>query len=378
MEKWMNRPAWVEIDLKAFDSNVKRIKERIAPGAQMLAVVKADCYGHCMRECYKVLKENGVANYGVATMSEAQELRSYCEPTDRIVLFSLPCEAFVEAICELNVVTLIENLPYAKALSAEAVRRGITMEVMGVVDTGMGRIGYQWDDPACVEELYEASGYPGLSMIGIFSHLSCEDDEDKTWSDQQHACFEHVLQGLKKKGLEMPLNSLANSPATSYRPQLHYGLVRPGGSMFGRYQQSCAALPGIRTVLSLKANISQLKEVPEGFSIGYGRSGRTKRPSKIATLALGYADGLPRVWGHGNGSILVNGHFAPTIGNMCMDQFMVDVTDVPDVKVGDECVLIGRQGDLEIRCEDIGSACGTLGNEVTCALNARLPYKFIR
>ena len=378
MEKWMNRPAWVEIDLKAFDSNVKLIKERIAPGAQMMAVVKADCYGHCMRECYKVLKANGVSSYGIATISEAEELRSYCEPSDRIVMFSLPSVPFIETICDLNITTLIQNLEYAKALSDEAVKRGITMEVMGVVDTGMGRIGYQWDDPAVVDELYEASTYPGLKMIGIFSHLSCEDFEDKYWSDQQHMRFEKVRSALEARGADMSLSSLANSPATSHRPQLHYGLVRPGGSMFGRYQNCCVELPGIEPVLSVKANIVQLKDVPDNFSISYERSGRTSRPSKIATLALGFADGLMRAWGRGNGRVIVNGHFAPTIGNMCMDQFMIDVTDVPDVKVGDECVVIGRQGDLEIRCEDMGNAANTLGNEVTCALTARLPYKFIK
>ncbi|MBP5749686.1 MAG: alanine racemase [Firmicutes bacterium] len=167
MEKWMNRPAWVEIDLKKFDSNVKLVKERIAPGAEMLAVVKADCYGHNMRECYKVLKENGVKNYGIAAISEAIELRSYCAPEDRVVLFALAAPLFVEAICEYNIVTLIQNLEYAKALSDEAVKRGVTMEVMGVVDTGMGRIGYQWDDPQVVDELAEAASYPGLKLLGI-------------------------------------------------------------------------------------------------------------------------------------------------------------------------------------------------------------------
>ena len=146
MEKRMNRPAWVEIDLKAFDSNVKLIKERIAPGAQMMAVVKADCYGHCMRECYKVLKENDVCNFGIATISEAEELRSYCASEDRIVMFSLPSIPFIETICDLNIVTLIQNLEYAKALSDEAVKCGITMEVMGVVDTGMGRYGFLPED----------------------------------------------------------------------------------------------------------------------------------------------------------------------------------------------------------------------------------------
>ncbi|MCR4805683.1 MAG: alanine racemase [Clostridia bacterium] len=378
MEKWMNRPAWVEIDLRVLDKNTKLVLERLAPGAKALAVVKADCYGHCMKECYPVFKANGITDYGVAALSEAIELRSYGDPADRIVLFALTPPMFVETVCEYNVVTLVQNLEYAKALSDEAVKRGMEIEVMGVVDTGMGRIGYQWDDPACVEEIYEASTYPGLKMIGIFSHLSCEDFEDKYWSDQQHARFEHVLKGLRAKGLEMPCNSLANSPATSHRKELHYGLCRPGGSLYGRYQDSCVELPGVEAVMTVKAVITQLKDVPDNFSISYGRSGRTDRPSKIATLGLGYADGLPRYWGAGRGRVIVNGCFAPTIGNMCMDQFMIDVTDVPDVKVGDEVVLIGRQGDKEIKLGDFADVCDTLSNEISCGMPARLPYKFIR
>ena len=254
----------------------------------------------------------------------------------------------------------------------------ITMEVMGCVDTGMGRIGYQWDDPAVVDELAEAASYPGLKMIGIFSHLSCEDFEDKYWSDLQHQRFEGVRKALEERGVDMSLSSLANSPATSHRQQLHYGLVRPGGSLFGRYQNCCVELPGIQPVMSIKANIVQLKSVPDNFSISYERSGRTSRPSKIATLGLGFADGLVRYWGAGRGKVIVNGCFAPTIGNMCMDQFMIDVTDVPDVKVGDECILVGSDGKLEIRIEEMGSVCSTLGNEITCGMPIRLPYKFIR
>ena len=130
--------------------------------------------------------------------------------------------------------------------------------------------------------------------------------------------------------------------------------------------------------MSIKANIVQLKSVPDNFSISYERSGRTSRPSKIATLGLGFADGLVRYWGAGRGKVIVNGCFAPTIGNMCMDQFMIDVTDVPDVKVGDECILVGSDGKLEIRIEEMGSVCSTLGNEITCGMPIRLPYKFIR
>ena len=374
----MNRPAWVEIDLRVLDNNIKIVQSRIAEGSQMLAVVKADCYGHCMRECYPVFRKNGVRNFGVATLSEAMELRSYGDPADRIVLLGLNPPALADTACEYNVVTLIQNPEYAAVLSEEAVRRGMRIEVMGCVDTGMGRIGYQWDDPACIEELYEASRLPGLDMIGIFSHLSCEDLEDKYWSDLQQERFEKVLNALRAKGLSLKLSSLANSPATSHRPQAHYGLCRPGGSLYGRYQGGFNRVEGIEPVMTVKALIMQIKDVPDGFSVSYLRSGRTSRPSRIATLPLGYGDGLPRNWGAGRGYVLIGGRRAPIIGNICMDQFMIDITDLPDVKLYDEVVIIGRSKDESIVLGDIGKACGILSNEVSLGMQLRLPYKFIR
>lgn len=378
MEKWMNRPAWVEVDLNRLDNNVKIVLSRIAPGAKCLGTVKADAYGHGMKEVYKVMKANGIEDYGVAALSEAIELRGYCDPKDRILMFSLCPEMFIEAVCDYNVTTLVADLSYAKALSAEAVKRGIVMDVMGCVDTGMGRIGYQWDDPACVEEIYEASTYPGLNMVGIFSHLACEDFDDKSYSDRQAESFQYVLDSLAAKGLVMPLNSLANSPATSHRPQLHYGLCRPGGIFYGRYERCSVATPGIQNVMNVKASIVYIKDVPSDFSISYSRSGRTQRPSKIATLALGFADGLIRCWGRGNGYVIVNGTYAPIIGNMCMDQFMVDVTDVPNVKVGDEVCIVGEMDGLHIYPDEIAEKCNSLSNEVTCGMPVRLPYKYIK
>ncbi|MBR5980956.1 MAG: alanine racemase, partial [Firmicutes bacterium] len=168
MEHWMERPAWVEIDLRVLKRNIEIVQSRIADGSQMLAVVKAECYGHGMKECYPVFHACGVRNFGVATLGEAKELRSYGDPSDRIVLLGLNHPALVDKACEYNVVTLIADLNYAKTLSAEAVKRGQTLEVLGCVDTGMGRIGYQWDDPAAVEELHEAAQLPNLNMIGIF------------------------------------------------------------------------------------------------------------------------------------------------------------------------------------------------------------------
>ena len=378
MEHWMERPAWVEIDLRVLKKNIEIVQSRVTDGSQLLAVVKAECYGHGMKDCYPVFRACGVRNFGVATLGEAKEIRSFGDPADRIVLLGLNHPALADKACEYNAVTLIADKNYAKALSDEAEKRGQTVEVLGCVDTGMGRIGYQWDDPAAVEELYAASQLPGLDMIGIFSHLACEDLEDKSYSDLQQERFEKVLNALRAKGLELPLSSLANSPATSHRPQSHYGLCRPGGSLYGRYQGAFNRVEGIEPMMTVKAQIMQIKDVPEGFSVSYLRSGRTTRPSRIATLPMGYGDGLPRNWGAGRGYVLIGGRRAPIIGNICMDQFMIDITDLPDVKLYDEVVIIGRSGGEIILLGDIGKACGILSNEVSLGMQLRLPYKYIK
>jgi alanine racemase len=377
MEQWMERPAWVEIDLRTLEKNIKIVRSRIADGAEMLAVVKADCYGHGAEQCLPVFLRCGVRNFGVATLAEARQVRQLAGPDVRIVLLGLNHPAFAGEAVDLNVVTLIAGLDYARALSEEAVRRGAAVEVMGCVDTGMGRIGYQWDDPACVEELYEASQLPGLQMIGLFSHLACEDFEDKSYSDLQQERFERVLQAVKARGLDLSLSSLANSPATSHRPQAHYGLVRPGGSLYGRYQGGFNRVEGIEAVMTVKALVMQLKDVPAGFFVSYANSGVTQRPSRIATLPLGYADGIPRSWGCGNGYVLIRGRKAPTIGHVCMDQMMIEVTDVPDVQLYDEVTLIGKDGGEEIVLGDIGKACHILSNEVSLGIRLRLPYKYM-
>jgi alanine racemase len=377
MEQWMERPVWAEIDLRALKKNIEIVQSRIAPGAEMLAIVKGNCYGHGLTECVPVMADCGVRNFGAATLVEAREVRRLAGPDVRIVLLGLNHPAFAGLACELNVTTLIAGLDYARILSKEAVQRGQTIEVMGCIDTGMGRIGYQWDDPACVEELTEAARLPGLRMIGLFSHLACEDFEDKSYSDLQQERFEQVKQAMEARGLDLSLSSLANSPATSHRPQLHYGLVRPGGSLYGRYQGAHNRVEGIEAIMTVKAVILYLKDVPAGFSVSYGRSGITQRPSRIATLPVGYADGIPRNWGCGNGYVLIGGQKAPTIGHICMDQMMIDVTDVPGVKLYDEAVLIGKSGGEEIVLGDIGRACHILSNEVSLGILLRLPYKYM-
>lgn len=370
------RPAWVEIDLKALEGNIKIIQSRVSKGSAVCGIVKANAYGHGVLECVKVMQKNGIHTFGISTLKEAIQLRD-AGVTDRIIMLSLVPEMYVDTVIKYNITTGFTSISYAKALSAEAVKHSVVAEVLGIIDTGMGRIGYQAKDPAAVEEIVAASKLPGIKVAGIISHFSTSDHEDREYADKQERRFNYIRDALMAKGLEFYLCTLANSPATMDRPSSHFDLCRPGGTFYGRYQSGCTLVPGIEPVMSIKANIVQLKNVPEGFSVSYDRSLITTRPSTIATLAMGYADGIPRAWWK-NGHAIVNGRFAPFAGVICMDQCMLDVTDIPNVKMGDEVVIIGKSGNLQIKAEDIAEATGTIGNTITCGCAIRLPYVYIK
>lgn len=369
------RPAWVEIDLKGLENNIKIIQSRVSPGSQVCGIVKANAYGHGVLECVRIMQRNGIHTFGISTLSEAVQLRE-AGVRDRIIMLGLTPEMYVDTVVEQDIMTGFTHLSYAKALSEEALRQGKVMEVWAVVDTGMGRIGYQARDPQAIEEILAVSRMPGLKLAGIFSHFSTSDFEDRSYADKQEIRFNHIREALMEKGLSFYLCSLANSPATMDRPSAHFDLCRPGGIFYGRYQSGVTLVPGIVPVMSVKANIVQIKNVPEGFSVSYERSLITKRPSTIATLAMGYADGIPRPWWE-KGRVILNGHYAPFAGVICMDQCMLDVTDVPNVKLGDEVTLMGRSGDLQVLAEDIAGGVGTIANNITCGCDARLPYLYL-
>ena len=370
------RPSWVEIDLKALDRNIKIIQSRVAEGSEVCGIVKSNAYGHGVLECVKVMQENGIETFGISTLCEAIQLRE-AGISGKIIMLSLVPEMYVDTVIKYNIITGFTSIDYARALSAEAVKQGAVIEVLGIIDTGMGRIGYQAKDPDTITEILEASTLPGIKVAGILSHFSTADHEDRTYADKQEKRFKHVHDSLIEKGLDLYLCTLANSPATMDRPTSHYDLCRPGGIFYGRYQSGCTRVEGIEPVLSVKANIVQLKNVPEGFSVSYDRSLITERPSTIATLAMGYADGIPRNWWE-KGHTIVKGNYAPFAGVICMDQCMLDVTDIPNVHLGDEVVIIGKGGDLQIFAEDVAEGTGTIANDITCGCSVRLPYVYVK
>ena len=379
MYKEANRPAWAEINLKNFDYNIKQIRNKVGNDKEIIGVIKADAYGHGSVECANVLRENGVKTFAIAALSEAIKLRD-AGIKEEIIMLGLTPNMYADTIVDYNITPVLCSLDNAKAFSEEALRKNKIVKGIIAVDTGMGRIGYLPEDIAlAINELKEMEKLKGFEIEGLMSHMSTADAYDKTYSKEQEEKFNAFYKALTEANINIPFRTLANSASIMELPTIHYDAVRPGIILYGCYPSNEVDINelSIKPVMSIKANIIHIKDVPENFSVGYGRKYISEKPSKIATLALGYADGYPRPYSK-YAKVIINGVFAPVAGNICMDQVMVDVTDVPNVKLGDEAIIIGSDGKNTILADDIAEKTGTINYEITCAFGQRLPKVFIK
>lgn len=379
MYKEAIRPAWAEINLTNFDYNVKNIIKKVGPDKKIIGVIKADAYGHGSVECAQVLRENDVKTFAIATLSEAIKLRD-AGATEDIILLGLTPDMYADTIVECNLIPTICSYDNAKSFSEEAAKSGKTVNALIAVDTGMGRIGYlpsQTD--FAIEDIKKIETLSNLKISGLMSHMSTADASDKTYSHFQEDQYNNFYKALTEAGIEIPFRTLANSASIMELPSIHFDGVRPGIILYGCYPSDEVDVKelAIKPVMSIKANIVHLKEVPCDFCVGYGRKHICKTSSKIATLALGYADGYPRPYSQ-FAKVIVNGVFAPVAGNICMDQVMIDVSDVPNVKLGDEVIVMGTDGKNTILADDIAKATGTINYEITCAFGQRLPKVFVK
>lgn len=370
------RPAWAEINLGNMDYNIKQIKAKVGD-KEIIGVVKADGYGHGALEVSRVLLENGVKRLAIATLQEAITLREG-GITCPIIMLGLTPAMYHDIIIKYDITPVTGSYENAAALSRAAKSAGITIQGLVAVDTGMGRIGLLPVDES-VEEIAKINELENFKIQGIFSHFASADEKDKTYANLQLTRYHEFYEKLKKKGLQDITRTFANSAAIMEIPDAHFDAVRPGIILYGCYpsQEVDKGQLSVKPVMSVKANIVHLKTVGSDFSVSYGRRFITERESLIATLALGYADGYPRYLS-GKARVIVNGVYAPVVGNICMDQCMVDVTDVPNIKLGDEVVLMGSQGDLSILADEIGEKTGTINYEVVCAFGQRLPKVYIK
>ncbi len=378
MYKETLRHAWVEVDLDNLDFNIKQIQKKIGPDVELIGVIKADGYGHGSIMTAEILKKNGVTRFAVATVAEAVELRDHGFDEEIIVLGITP-GIYAEYVLEYDITPVVSSLEGAAALADAAHKDGTEIAGLVAIDSGMGRIGYRPEDENALEEIRQISQLDGFVIKGAISHFATSDAADKSYTQQQEQIFNDFCDHLEASGIDIPSRTLANSAAIMEIPSTHCDAVRAGIIMYGCYpsDEVDKSQMELRPAMSVKASIIHLKEIPEGATVSYGQRYTAPRKSKIATLALGYADGFPRPYSM-KGKVIVNGHFAPIAGNICMDQFMIDVTDVPDVKLGDEVIIMGSDGENTILAEDIAKATGTINYEIICAFGQRLPKVYVQ
>jgi alanine racemase len=363
------RPTWVEVDLEAIAHNVRRIVELAGPGVKVLTVLKADAYGHGAVRVARTALNNGAYYLGVASINEGVLLRRAGITAPILVLGYTPAWQARELVLN-GLSATVFNLDVARALSRVAGELDSQVRVHVKVDTGMGRLGLLPDE--VVPLVRDLRALPHLTLEGIFSHFSVA-DTDPDYTRWQIGRFRQVLGALAEEGVGFPLIHVANSAAILSLPDSHFTMVRLGLAMYGLDPSArIPCPPDFRPALTFKTQVAQVKTLPPGSYVSYGNTYQTQGEQRIAVIPVGYADGFrraPRHWGE----VLVRGERVPIVGRVCMDQTMIDVTAIPDVRQGDEVVLIGEQGGERITAEDVAERLGTINYEVVSEILARVP-----
>lgn len=378
MYKEAIRPVWAEINLSNVDQNIKNIIAKVGEDKEIIGVIKADGYGHGSVKIAEVLRDNGVKTFAVATLQEAIVLRE-AGALEEIIMLGLTPDMYADIIVKYNITPVVNSAANAAAISEAAEPHGVTIEGLVAIDTGMGRIGYLADDFSSIEDIRAMTTLSNFKIKGLFSHFATADAEDKTFAKVQEEKYNVFAEALNIAEINIPMKTFANSASIMEIPSVYFDAVRPGIILYGCYPSNEVDKKQleIKPAMSIKANIIHLKKVPVGFSCGYGRKFIAERESLIATIALGYADGYPRPYS-AKAKVIVGGKMAPIAGNICMDQCMIDVTDVPSVKLGDEVIIMGSDGKNTILADDIAEATGTINYEICCAFGQRLPKVYVR
>ena len=375
MDKIM-RPVWAEIDLDILANNMRNIK-KLAGDKEVMAVVKADAYGHGALDVAPCLLENGASKLAVAMLTEAIELRNNNITAPIMILGYTPIYLGEELI-NYNIEQTIYDLNYAKELSNLAIKLNKKAKIHIALDTGMGRIGFLPTDES-FNAICEICNLPGLDVIGIFTHFSSSDEKNKEYTQYQFNQIYNFIERLEVNEINIPLKHASNSAAIIDLPNTYLDAVRAGIILYGYYPSDEVKKDNlsIKPALTLKAKIAHVKELDSGMYISYNRTFKTSRKSKIATIPIGYADGYIRTLKH-EAKVIVNGQLAPIVGNICMDQFMIDVTDIDNVKSGDEVILLGESNEVKFNADDLAKCMDSINYEVLCLLKKRVPRAYIK
>ena len=368
--------AWAEIDLDALLYNHRALKSRLTPGEKICAVVKADAYGHGAVRVARLL-EGETDFFAVAMAEEAFELRAAGIGKPILILGIVP-PAHLTALIEKDVRLTAATAEGAKEIAQAAQSVGKKAKIHLAVDTGMGRIGFPPNEQSA-KEIRKLRDDGGLEIEGIFSHFATADERDASFAVKQQLVFDSFCAELRMAGVTPQTVHLFNSAAIC-RLDGAYGMAREGIALYGLPPSADVAgeMPeGVRPVMTVKARIVQVKTVPAGTPVSYGSTFVTKKQTKIATVSMGYGDGLPR--GLSNcGELSVRGRRAPILGRVCMDQLMIDVSSLPDVRAGEEATVFGFDGEAELSCAEQADKCGTICYELLCNINRRVPRVYLK
>lgn len=369
------RPTRAEVDLGCIAHNLGLARQAVGPGVAVLAVVKADAYGHGAAPVARAALAAGAAWLGVATVEEGVALRRAGIAAPVLVLGWVPPWQVAEAL-DHDLTVTVSSLEDAEVVAAEAGRRGRPARVHIKVDTGMGRLGFFHGDPAACDKVIRACRLRGVEAEGIYTHFA-DSDGDRGFTLLQLARFHELLDRLEAAGLRFPLRHAANSGAIWGVPESHLDLVRLGISLYGYHPGGArAGGPPLRPALTWKTAVALVKTVPAGTPVSYGRTYVTRGRETLATLPVGYADGYRRALSN-RGQVLLAGRRARVVGRVCMDQIVVSVPPGVEVRAGDEAVLLGRQGDDAVTADEMAAWLGTISYEVLCAIGGRVPRVYL-
>lgn len=370
---WLHQRAWVEINLSALASNIREIKGCLNPETQLMAIVKADAYGHGATTVAYTVLQHGASWLGVATIPEGIELRKAGIKAPILILGATYSPDQIKAIAHWNLQPTLCSTEQVLVFAQTLAQINITVPVHIKIDTGMSRLGISWENAPQFVQLVARSPY--LQISSIYSHFATADSEDQTIMNLQHQRFKKAIDQIKSLGVKIPFLHLANSAATLTDKNLHYDLVRVGLSMYGYHPSPHLKTdnsPVLKPVLEVKARITQIKEISQGTGVSYGYNFIAPKNMRIAIVGIGYADGIPRNLS-GKMQVILHNQLVRQLGSITMDQIMIDVTDIPDVKTGDIVTILGKEGNIEISADTWAEILGTISWEILCGFKHRLP-----
>ena len=382
MEQFLKR-TWAEIDLNKIEKNYDICRSMLRDGVKMMAVIKADGYGHGAVAYAEIFSKKGCEWFAVSNLDEALQLRAAGIETPILILGFTPAEKAGELAFN-HIAQAVYNSEYAAALSQNAVEQGVQVNVHMKVDTGMSRIGFLYqdseDDAATIDEIEKACKLPGLYAQGIFQHFAVADcgEQGEVYTRLQYDLFLDVIRRLQKRGIDFELYHCCNSAGASEYRDLQLNMARLGIVIYGLTSSDLVKEQwGIEPVMSVKSVVAMVKEIEAGTTVSYGRTFTAEHDMKIATIPIGYADGYTRRLSGNGARMIINGAYVPIIGTICMDMCMVDVTGL-DVKAGDAVTVIGKEGDKAVTADEVAAKSGTINYEITCDISKRVPRVYVR